>query len=69
MPKLTPEEIQANKDLGLHEMFWETAIVIPENPTPEWMTEHFPSWREVGQRLAKRLHMQIFETGESEAAS
>lgn len=51
LPPLTPQEIEANKALGINPMFWETARPIPAVFTADWLTEMFPSWRAVGQEI------------------
>lgn len=59
MITLTPEQVEANKCLGLHPMFWETAIELPANPTPESMDALFPAWRVVAQKNQRTRIAQV----------
>ena len=55
VPNLTPEQVEANKALGIHPKYWETAIEIPESFTAEWLDAVFPTWRAVGQEIIDKV--------------
>lgn len=70
MSPLNTGEIDANKDLGLHPQFWETAHVIPDVMTVDWLANMFPHWRAVGQEIVNiaAAAARTAETGEAQAS-
>ena len=71
VPPLNTGEIDANKALGLHPQFWETAYVIPDVITADWLSNMLPNWRSVGQEIVNiaAAAVRTAETGEALQAS
>jgi hypothetical protein len=53
--RLSPDQIEANKALGLHPSFVEAAFTLPAEITPEYLDETFPAWRAAGKDMAHAI--------------